>query len=63
MRLRERWMKAGLIGAASAGKDALDKNNANIVIFDSPHYGVTVVIARGKRAEELRAAFPTTDPE
>lgn len=29
----------------------------NALIFDSPKYGVTVIVARGKRARQLHAAW------
>lgn len=56
-RLAWRWNEIGLSSAASAGRSELDKRGMNAVIFDSPREGVTVAIARGERAEQLREAW------
>ena len=55
--LRERWRTQGVLGAARDGVKWLDEEGANALIFDSPRYGVTVTIARGGAADDLRAAF------
>lgn len=51
------WNLSGLSAAASAGASELQKRGMNRVIYDSTKYGVTIVIARGDRAKELRQWF------
>lgn len=51
------WNLSGLAAAASAGADELEKRGMNRAIYDSPKYGVTVVIAKGARAQQLHDWF------
>lgn len=55
--LRRRWNLLGLAGAASAGRAELDKRGMNALIYESPREGVTVIVAREGRAEQLREAW------
>lgn len=51
------WRRSGLVAGAHAGRAELNDRGMNAMIFEAPQYGVTVIVARGERAGDLRAAW------